>query len=360
MSWIKRNLYFFIGSLVALVLMGMAGWFLYSKWDANNQIVGQLNDDYEKLRRLNSQNPHPGNKTVDNIQAAKDEQKQLESFMQQARSHFKRIPRIPSPDEVPKLSDRDFSTALSLTIHQLQRDATNASVNLPDNYSFSFTAQNNSISFAPGSLEPLAIQLGEIKVICDVLFAAKINTLEQIRRERVSADDSKGPQTEYVSEKSVTNELAVITPYELSFRCFSSELAAVLNGFASSPAALVVKTINVEPAPAVTTTEQNMPMPMTSYAPAPSYTPAANPAIGAAAERARMMQRYGLGPGGRTGDRYSRGAARPEPTTPPPQYYAPPVAQPAAAGKGGLPTVLDEKQLKVTMALAVMKTLPAK
>ena len=108
----------------------------------------------------------------------------------------------------------------------------------------------------PGSLEPLSVQLGEVKAICDVLFQAKINSLDNIRRERVSDDDLKGPQTDYLSEKSVTNELAVLSPYEVSFRCFSSELAAVLAGFASSPCGLMVKTINVESAPAAAPTSE--------------------------------------------------------------------------------------------------------
>ena len=56
----------------------------------------------------------------------------------------------------------------------------------------------------------------------------------------------------------MTNELAVLTPYEVTFRCFSSELAAVLAGLASSPYALLVKTINVELAPAVAAPEAGL------------------------------------------------------------------------------------------------------
>lgn len=40
MDWIKRNLYFLVGSLVAVALMGLAGWYLYSKWQLNNDILG--------------------------------------------------------------------------------------------------------------------------------------------------------------------------------------------------------------------------------------------------------------------------------------------------------------------------------
>src|SRR5204862_6259930 len=107
------------------------------------------------------------------------------------------------------------------------------------------------VSFAAGSLVPLSVQLGEVKTICDVLFQAKVNSLDSLRRESISADDANSTQgqTDYISRHSVTNELAVLSPYEITFRGFSSELAAVLAGFASSPRGLIVKTINVEPAP---------------------------------------------------------------------------------------------------------------
>jgi hypothetical protein len=97
------------------------------------------------------------------------------------------------------------------------------------------------INFDPRGLEPLSTQLGEVKAICDVLFQARINALDALRRERVSADDTSGPATDYLGENSTTNGLAIMTPYEMTFRCFSPELAAVLAGFASSPNGLIVK-----------------------------------------------------------------------------------------------------------------------
>ena len=59
-----------------------------------------------------------------------------------------------------------------------------------------------------------------------------------------------GNATDYLGDKSVTNELAILTPYEITFRSFSPELASVLSGFANSPDGLVAKTINVEQATA--------------------------------------------------------------------------------------------------------------
>jgi hypothetical protein len=327
MSWIKRNLYFLVFSVLAVALMGLAGWYLYDKWQLSNDITAKLNEQYEKLGRLNGEKPHPGSRDIDNIQAAKDQRQQLTNYIQQARNYFQRVPAIPNS---PKVNSQDFTAALRRTLDQLQRDAVGASVNLPPDaggYSFSFAAEKPRVTFAAGSLAPLSVQLGEIKAICDVLFLAKINSLDNVRRERVSADDANGPATDYLTETSTTNDLAVLTPYELTFRCFSSELASVLAGFASSPFGLVVKNINVELASA-------------------STVPGA----------------FGTEPGANPG---AYPGAYPQmqvpPTAPPPQPAAlGAYAAPVPGARGGLPTVLDEKQLKVTLMLNVVKLLPPK
>ena len=353
MDWIKRNLYFLIGGLVAVALMGLAGWYLYSKMEQNSEMLKQLDEEYGKLKRLSEQNPHPGNDKVDNIKAAKEQQQALRAYLQKAREHLQVCPPIPVP-ESGKLTSQEFSSALSRTVDQMQRDAAKASVELPgkdsrgNTYSFSFAAQRESLAYAPGSLDPLSVQLGEVKAICDVLFQAKINSLDSLRRERVSDDDAKGPQNDYLPDKSVTNELAVLSPYEVVFRCFSSELASVLAGFAASPCALVVKSINVEPAPATATvaTEQPVPQPYIPYTPpAPAYVPPPPPQRSA---EAAFAARYGI-----------RGGGNPAPVAPPPrQYYLPPAPAAQSVNKGGLQVALDEKGLKITMVVDAVKLIP--
>jgi hypothetical protein len=342
MDWIKRNLYFLIGSLVALALMGLAGWYLYSKWELNTEILAKLDEQYAKLKRLNGQNPHPGSGKIDNIKEAKEQQQELRAYIQKAHQYFQPCPPIPVP-ESGKLTSQEFSSALSLAIDQMQRDAVKCSVTVPkdsasQSYSFSFAAQREKLAYAPGSLEPLSVQLGEVKSICAVLFEAKINALDSLRRERVSDDDLKGPETDYLPDKSVTNDLAVLSPYELGFRCFSPELAAVLAGFASSPHSLVVKTINVELAPAAAASEQ-------PAAPAASVTPIYVPPPPRPTDAPRAPQAFM--------DRYGRG---PEPRRPAPQpYYPQPLTPAAPASRSGPPLALDEKQLKVTLVLNVVK-----
>ncbi len=332
MSWIKRNLYFVILSAVALVLMGAAGWFLYSKWDLNNKTLADLNADYQTLQELNNKNPHPGHGQIDNIKTAKEQREQLRDFVKKSAAYFQPIP--PIPDVPGKLTDHDVANALARVIAQLQLDATNASITLPPSYAFSFEALKSKISFAPGSLTNLAHQIGEVKTLCDILFHAKINSLDTFRRERISNDDNTGPVTDYIPEKTVTNELAVLTPYEVTFRSFSSELAAVLTALGNSPYGLVVKSINVEPAPAAPAQDQTAP-------PAMTYQPMMNiPGGGLYREMMMRGMRYG----------------------PQPPAMQPTAAPQPASGpmRGGLPTVLDEKLLKVTMNIMVVRLLPPK
>jgi len=295
MGWIKRNLLFAIGGIVALLLLGAAGYYDYASWSHNATTFDTLNGIYGQLKTFGDEKPGPGNAKVDNIKAAKDQEAIAADWNNQATANFfKPIAPVPTNEIV---SSEDFAAALRRMIDQLQHEADTASVLLPPKYSFSFEAQRYIVKFAPGSLQALAVQLGEVKTISEVLFASRVNSLDGIQRVRVSDDDTAGPQTDYLSDVSVNNNLAVITPYVVTFRGFSGELASVLGGLAASPHGFIVKGINVQPA-------------------------------GAA------------GPGDNLA----------------------PLGQPPTivAKKGGLPTVLNEQLLRITLAIDIVKPLSKK
>jgi hypothetical protein len=312
MTWIKRNLFFFIGTALAAGLLALAGVYGFGNWQRNGMALNALNEAYTTLETLNNENPSPGNDKVNNIQTAREQERQLRDWIQQAKQYFQPIPPIPNPTNGVVTSEA-FAAALRRTIDQLQHEADSTSVTLPPQYGFSFEAERTLVKFAPGSLEPLAGQLGEVKTISEILYAAKINSLDGLRRVRVSDDDARGPQSDYLDESAVSNNLAVFTPYEVTFRCFSQDLANVLSVFASSPYEFVVKDVSV----------QTM---MTTAA------PSASP------------------PGG--------GAMGNQPSLPAPP--AQPAYQPPAApiGRGGLQTVLDEHILSITMKIEVVKLPP--
>lgn len=240
MPWIKRNLPFVIGGAVALVLLGVAAFFFFSNLKKDRAVTEELNAQIAELRRISEQSVHPGTETVDNIGAAKKEQQRVREFLGNARKLFVPVPLYQKTD------DRGFNNLLGLTIDELQLGASNAGVLLPPQYGFTFQAQRGKLSFAPGSIEPWTAQLSEIKAICSILYAARINALEGLRRVPVSIDDPTGT-ADYLNAMIVTNDISVVTPYEISFRSFSGELGAVLDGILRSTNCLIVKTLNIEP-----------------------------------------------------------------------------------------------------------------
>jgi hypothetical protein len=360
MDWIKRNLGFVLGALIALVLLAGAGWYNYTRYTTYTAAREKLNADYDELKRLYGLQPSPGTDKVDNIKLAREQEQEIRAQLGKLARHFQPIPPVVNHTTNAAgqltVTGEDYAAALRQVLDQLQKEAVAGSVTLPPKYAFSFEAQRSLIKFAPGSLEPLAIQLAEVRTLVSLLNRAKVNALEGLRRERVSADDATGPVTDYLDRASVTNDLAILTPYEITFRCFSPELAAVLSAFAASPHSLVVKGFNVEPAVAGGAIDPATGQPMVPdfQPPAPVYIPqpipqqpALQPRGPVGEESALFARRYGGG---------NKGAFNPPPIAAP-QMPVPTVA-PVAVPR--VQTVLDERQLKVTMLVYIIKPLPPK
>ena len=324
MGWIKRNLVFVIIGIVALLALGGAGFYIFEGYSKNSDQTSKLNELYNTLQTLASQQPQPGNEKHDNLKLAQEQEKQLHGWIADAGSRFQSISPIP----LGQVTTKTYATALSATVNLLQQEAKDGSVGLPPQYNFSFEVQAKKLNIASG-LIPLAQQLGEVKAISEILFAARVNNLDGIQRVPVSEDDvGSGLQSDYLDDRPVTNELAVLTPYIVTFRSFTPELAKVISGFATSTNPFVVKSVSVQPAGA---TDLGMANPGQ-----PSYTPP------------QAMPGYpGAYPPGRFGPGYPGGIP---PGQPMPNMPAP--------GKGGLQTVLKEQLLRITLEVEVVKLLP--
>jgi len=302
MAWIKRNLWFFIGGVVALGLLGAAGFYNYTSWNHNSEMLDTLKEHYDTLKSLSAPEANPGNETVNKIEQAKDQEKQIRAWLDQARTWF--APIAPIPPESP-VTGETFSAALHRTIDALQHEAEAAHVQLPPEYGFSFEAERSLVKFSPGSLDALATQLGEVKSIAEVLYGAGVNELDSIQRVHASDDDINGPQSDYIGDQPVTTDQAVMTPYVVTFQSFGPEIARVLTGFAGSHHCFIVKSINVQPG---TGSSQSAPM--------------------------GMQDRF-------------HGRNR----------MLPPMENPVAAvpGKGGLNTFLKEQLLRVSLEVEIVK-----
>src|SRR6185312_14659703 len=145
--------------------------------------------------------------------------------------------------------------AVRETVGQLRAAAQAKSVTIPTmtpEFAFSFSLQMGKSGYDPNSAEMLARQLGEVKLICDTLFGARIQALDSIQRERTSDDvNPQGNitmQPDYTDSLSLTNGNMVISPYQVTFECFTPQLGTVLSSFANQSHTIVVKTLNIQPA----------------------------------------------------------------------------------------------------------------
>src|ERR1700690_70369 len=132
MAWIKRNLFFVVGGILAIGLLGAAGYYNYQSWSHNSAAFDKLNDIYGKLRDLGNQNQKrgPGNDKINNIEAAREQERQLREWIRKAGDYFQPIAPVPNPPN-GVVSSEEYAAALRRMIDQLQREADNASVALP-------------------------------------------------------------------------------------------------------------------------------------------------------------------------------------------------------------------------------------
>lgn len=319
MAWIKRNLLFVVGLAVSVALLGAGVFYLSTTMDEADRVNAELDAKNQQLDGLVKREPYPNS---ENIEKVKEEQKRVEAFKKDARARFGRLVRPES------LDNASFKSLLEATIAGLTRQSERMGVKLPEKYDFTFAEQRKNLQLATNTLAPLATQLNDLDNICRVLFDAKIHSLLALKRSGVASGEAVG-SADLLTKKVGTNALAgaSIHPYEISFQCFSTELGNVLAGFLNSPQAYVLKTINVERGSTSSTTDPN------------AAAVASGPVPGRPGMDMAMARRYGLMGGG--GNRYGQ---------PQPQAQ---VAAPAPTRAGE--TVLEEKPLRVTIGLEVVK-----
>ena len=336
MAWLKKNLFLAVGGLILLGLLGFAIFFLINSKAVVDEVTGQLAEQTEQLKKLATRDPYPDQK---NIESAREEQKKVGAFLQDTRKFFVPVATFTNMDSAT------FKNLLETTISEMVHDADKAGVTLPNapaKYDFTFKPQRSSVDFVQENLVPLASQVAEIEAICDVLFDARIQTLVSLRRTPVAKED-EGAADYLFGRKPITNAVtgAVLMPYEIAFQGFSSELAAVLEGFYRSSNCLIVKNIDVQTNIVQIATPAETP----SYLPYSYRMPFPGPEPPQPSAQDLMLRRYGLrGPG----SRYSHGPPPPIAPTPTPGVFAPPARK-------GPETILDERPFKVTMYIEAVR-----
>jgi hypothetical protein len=334
MAWLKRNVGLVVSGLISLGLLGFATYYLFVKKAEADEASAKLQQATDELNRLVNRTPGV---SPDNITEAKGDQQKIEKFTEAIKHFF--VPP-PFPKEV---NNRDFGILLDRTLSELRHTADQADTKLPlKDYKFSFASQATAPNIALASLEPLAAQLLEISTICNVLFGAKVNALDAVKRSPVTSDETAG-MTDFLTAKPETNEWTVITPYEVTFKGFSGELAQVLHGFAKTSNCIIVKNIVVQRADAPVET------PVTDTSAAGAATPPAG---------ADPYARYGMG-----GMRMRMGGARGMSPDLARRYGLPSAGAPAEAPqqsqtKRNPAVVRDEQLLRVVLTLETVRLKP--
>jgi uncharacterized protein HemX len=85
MNWLKRNLYLVLGAVAALVLLGLAGFYLYQQKQKERQVTGALEGQITEWKRLTNRKPSANE---ENIEAAKKEQSRLSELLRTNREYL--------------------------------------------------------------------------------------------------------------------------------------------------------------------------------------------------------------------------------------------------------------------------------
>ena len=255
MAWIKRNLIVVVSGVIALALIGVGIWYMLGAMDQNKNTDNEINGLKEEVKRYVTGQHFP---SQTNIALAAREVKRVNEFIAEGRKFFPASPTSEAP-----LNDPNFASLLHTTIDNLTKEALTSGIKIETNYHFSFESEWSPLSFPPQSLRPLFERLTEVKQISSVIFKAKVNRLEYIRRARVEGSVLE----ELVITDSIGEDISanLVALEELHARfhpqllliesggdnlaaTFSPELAVVLENLSRTPEAIVVRSVVVQPA----------------------------------------------------------------------------------------------------------------
>jgi hypothetical protein len=234
----------------------------------------------------------------------------------------------------------EFKRVLDVTLADLQNRARQNGVQLPvTNYAFSFDAQRSKVQFAAGSMPLLPELLAEVSAVCSRLFEAKVSKILDLKRPLTPDDPSQAPGCHRLPRETNPDLGFVLSPYEVTFLTFSSELADALESFYQATNCFLVKVIVVEAG-----------VPGAGGGGASEFLPL-DPATGLPGMPPNPAQPPPPMVGGRPG----RGVRNPPPAGGPATRPGRPPPGPGAAPGEVMRTVLNERLFKVTCLVMLVK-----
>jgi hypothetical protein len=251
MAWIKRNLILVISGVVAVALLGLGGYYYYSANKKNKEVSESIESTKAEIKRLLDEQVTP---TSENLKAAKEEGLKLNRFVADAKKLF---PATPPPSEA--LTSPSFKSLLANSINELHRRAAAVPTRLETNatgpYYFTFESQRLALNLPPESLRPLYERLHEVQTMAQILFQSRVNRLVGMKRALVAGErpvaggNAPGGSGDYLPVAARTNAETgmMMWPYEIEFDSFTPEIATVVEGLSAQPG-IIIKTLRIRPA----------------------------------------------------------------------------------------------------------------
>ena len=244
-EWVKNNQALAIGSLVSLIAIIVATWFLFHGMSVNTAATEELEGAKSQLSSLQSSDPYPNQANIDFLKKEEERVDKLKADFE------KRFAAVPVPPETYTASG--FKYELEAVVADLTKKAKDLSIQMPTNrvdFSFSFTAQRSNLRMDTNSLKIQAEQLAHVKYLCNTVMDSGISEFIRVRRAVGTTNDLlhvRNYLADYLPAcQIITNTYSYIYPYEVVFKTSPEELAKLVNAFEQSPYGAIIKCIQVE------------------------------------------------------------------------------------------------------------------
>ncbi len=282
MMWLRRNAFVL---LAAVLFAGMiaASLYLLKKARAREvEIQTRYNDLRGQFDDLVRKSIFPSQKNMESLQA---QTRQMSDSFQDIYEH---LPK--ENDSFPSMTPWGFIGHLETQLGRLEQYCQANQTVVPTDFSFGFSKYRNTRTPPKQEITPMLLhQLDIIHQIVRLLVGSKVGEIVSIKRTYVEGEtESQEDRVEAGLWNKDPKLLYQSQNVEVSFRCTTDQLRAVLNNFASATnILLLVRNVSVQadraapPAPETTTT-----------------TPGATPAGGSRPTRSAASSLPGMPPGG--------------------------------------------------------------
>ena len=251
--YLKRHVIGIVG-LVLAIAFGVSGFMMMGK---AKDAIGAVETDFAAKKDQRS-NLEKG-QALGGSQGVKLDSKNVDAADDEAEIHrtfIKEAGEVIREDTVDPMGSEEFMVYLANVLDemnqrarealvQIQRDSTNATIRIP--YNFTFMNLRSVPVIAKNRIPELQVQLKDIRAISGVLFRSRVRSIESLQRTRVTIEDlTAGGSSDFLDNRSkYTNNVSVVRPYRVSFKCLSGGIAKTLNGFASEKNFVVIRKMEV-------------------------------------------------------------------------------------------------------------------